>query len=396
MKCESWVGGMLAVVGAVAGCGGEATPAATTPTVPRAEALPVVQQYAANVAANYVAATSGATAMQSAVAAMLAGPSAETLAAARRAWVAARVPYDQTEPYRFYGGPIDGAEFGSLEGRMNAWPMDESYVDYVRGAPTSGLINHPTEFPAVTATAIIESNVRGGDTNVAAGWHAVEFLLWGQDLSATGAGDRPFTDFVTGADATAPHADRRRDYLTAVTAQLVADLTTVRDAWAQTTPSSYPAGFAVDTNVALRRILRGMGAYAGAELAGQRISVAYDTKDQENEHSCFSDDSLENYVESAVGLQNVYLGRYGALDGPGLDDLVRARDVVLDRQMREQLQACIDALRAVPAPFDQAILGADDGPGRVAVSRAVTALRLLRDLVVRVGTTLGLRLNLEG
>ena len=61
-------------------------------------------------------------------------------------------------------------------------------------------------FPEITAEALTAANEEGGETNISTGWHAIEFLLWGQDLSATGPGARPATDYTT-----APNAERRGD-----------------------------------------------------------------------------------------------------------------------------------------------------------------------------------------
>lgn len=385
---------MMLMVGSLAGCGDDAV--VQPPPVPAAEATPVVRQYATVVHGSYGLMLDGATAMQAAVVAFLATPSEATLATARQAWITARVSYDRTDAFRFYGGPIDDEASGNLEGRLNAWPMDENFVDYVEAMPASGLINRPEELRTITREAIVGQNERGGETNIASGWHTIEFLLWGQDRSATGPGARPHTDYVLGAGGTAMNAERRREYLRLVTDQLIADLTTLRDAWAPGVAGNYAARWGSDTNEALRRMLRGVGALAGVELSGERMSVAYETRDQENEHSCFSDTTTENLLNNAIGLQNVYLGRYGSTDGPGIDELVRVRDPALDQRMRDQLQASIDAIRAIPAPFDQAILGADSAPGRVAIARGIASLRLVRDSVVQVATLLGLRLTLEG
>ncbi len=272
--------------------------------------------------------------------------------------------------------------------------MDEGYVDYVAGMPMSGIINDLTGTPTLTRDALTMANERGGEENVATGWHAIEFLLWGQDTNAMGPGARPHTDFLT-TGGTAANQERRRQHLRLVTEQLLADLTSVRDAWLPSSTTNYAASFGADPNVALRRMLVGMGSLSGAELAGERMTVAYEERDQEDEHSCFSDNTHNDLIANAVGIQNVYLGRYGAMDGPGIDDLVQARDPALNARMTQQLQASIDALRAIPAPFDQAILGDDSAPGRVAIARAIAALRAQRNTIVEVATALGIQLNLE-
>ena len=63
------------------------------------------------------------------------------------------------------------------------------------------------------------------EANVATGYHAIEFLLWGQDLNGTGpgAGKRPATDYRR-ANCTGGNCDRRAAYLKAATDLLVSDL----------------------------------------------------------------------------------------------------------------------------------------------------------------------------
>lgn len=387
-----------------AGCS-SSTPSAdagsTARPVTAAEAAPVIAQYARGALALYGQSHRGAQVMKSAIDAMLASPSAQTLTAARQAWLAARDPYGETEVLRFYGGPIDDEGAGNVEGRINAWPMDENYVDYVMGSPMAGIINDTTAFPTLTREALVTLNERGGETNIATGWHAVEFLLWGQDRSAAGPGDRPATDFAL-MGGTASNQQRRRQYLTLVTDQLVADLDTVRTAWAAGDPTNYAARFtgsattgALPHAQALTNMLTGMGSLSGAELAGERMTVAYEERDQEDEHSCFSDNTHNDILRNAIGIENVYLGRYGADDGAGLDDLVRARDPALDARMRAAFATSLAAIRAIPTPFDQAIVGGDNAEGRQRVRAAIDALRAQTRVIEAVAAVLEVELRLE-
>ncbi len=395
----------LVIALSLALAGGCSSPNTNTGTTARAvtaaEAAPVIAQYARGALSLYGQSHRGALAMQSAIDAMLAAPTAQTLTAARQAWLAAREPYGETEVFRFYGGPIDDEGAGNVEGRINAWPMDEGYVDYVMGAPTSGIINNPAMLPTLTREALVGLNEQGGETNIATGWHAVEFLLWGQDLRADGPGDRPATDFAT-SRGTAMNPDRRRQYLTLITAQLVADLDTVRAAWTTDDPANYAARFtgratrdALSPTQALANILTGMGSLSGAELAGERMTVAYEERDPEDEHSCFSDNTHNDILRNALGVENVYLGRYGADDGPGLDDLVRARDPALDTRMRAAFANSLTAIRAIPTPFDQAITGGDDAEGRLRVRAAIDALRAQTRVIEEIAAALRVPLQLE-
>lgn len=355
------------------------------------EAGPVIDDYAAIARAGYADSASKAEELKAAVDAFVASPGAATLEAARTAWKAAREPYGQTEAFRFYDGPIDDPATGP-EGRINAWPLDEAHIDYVQGNPASGIINDPAAFPTLSKTLLADQNENGGEKNISAGYHALEFLLWGQDLSSSGPGDRPHTDYVTGGGGTATHQDRRGQYLRLAAELLVDDLHAVRDAWAAGEAGYGQQLRTAGAKEALRRMLVGMGSLAGAELSGERMVVAYDNRDQEDEHSCFSDNTHRDLHLNALAVQNVYLGRYGNIDGPGLDELVRSRDADLDAKLKQQLEASVAAVQAIPAPFDQAI---HDDTARAKILAAVRALQDQTDTIVEVASLLGIQINVQ-
>jgi putative iron-regulated protein len=340
----------------------------------------VAAHYAQLVHANYADTLASAQALRAAVQAFTAKPSADTLADARKQWLAAREFYGQTEAFRFYGGPID--DDNGPEGRLNAWPMDESFVDSVQGKPNTGLINN-RKF-AITKKNLSAQNERGGEENIATGWHAIEFFLWGQDLSETGPGERSFEDFV---DGKAPNADRRRQYLNVVTDLLVDDLTTLVKAWAPDAKNNYRARFVKGGQESVRKMLVGLGSLSRGELAGERLEVALNSQDQEDEHSCFSDNTHRDAVTNALGIQNVWLGRYqradgAVLQGPSLRDLVAARDAALADKTTQQIAASVAAAQAIQAPFDREIIGGKDAPGRQRIQKTIDSLtQQSKDLV---------------
>lgn len=350
------------------------------------EVAPVAEQYATLVARSYADAHAAAVELREAIASFVDDPSEAGLAAARQAWLHAREPYGQTEAFRFYGGPID-----AIEGRLNAWPMDEAYVDYVEGMPDVGIINDPIGHPEIDPALLIELNEQGGETNIAAGYHAIEFLLWGQDLSVDGPGDRPWTDYLQDGGGTARHPQRRAAYLLAAADLLVADLASLVEAWNAASESSYRDELVDEPpEEIVRRMLLGIGSLSGAELAGERIEVALATQDQEDEHSCFSDNTHRDIVTNALGVQNVYLGRYRSDDGPGLHELVAARDPELADRLAAQIQASVDAALAIPAPFDRAIV-----EHRETVEAAVEALREQTDTIAEVAALLEIPVVIE-
>ncbi len=335
------------------------------------DAAAVVRHYSAQVYATYQDTLSSATEMQTAIKALLAAPSPTSLAAARKAWLAAREWYLQTEAFRFYGGPIDDDK--GLEGRINSWPMDESYLDYVVGKPQAGVINDRRV--AITKGGIIKLNERGGEENIATGWHAIEFLLWGQDLSATGPGDRQADDYIDGKK---PNADRRRAYLQTVTDLLVDDLTLLARAWVPDV-RNYRSNFEKDSLESVRKIIVGLGSLSRGELAGERLEVAMNTQDQEDEHSCFSDNTHRDVVGDALGIENVWLGRFKRLDGsvlqgPSLRDLVAAKNAALAERTSQQIALSVASANAIEAPFDREILGAKDAPGRLRIQKTIDSL----------------------
>jgi putative iron-regulated protein len=368
----------------------------------------VVKNYAELVSANYTDALAGAKALDKAVDAFIAAPSEATLTKAKSVWLTSRDPYSLSEAYRFYEGPIDNGDSADdipegPEGLLNSWPLDESYIDYTLEKDpkkgdmrvNGGIINMPEEFPTIDAETLSKANGATGETSISTGYHAVEFLLWGQDFSEQGPGDRPYTDYVAGDDATAENPDRRAAYLATVSDLIIENLETVNDAWKEG-EANYRADFlAMPPREALGKMLLGMGSLSGAELSGERMTAAFDDRAQENEHSCFSDNTLKDLENNATSIQNVLLGTYGDLDGPGIVDLVEAKDPALAAKLREQIQEAIDSIKAVPAPFDQAILGDDDGEGRVHVLAAIRSLQAFTLTLVDAAKALDIDLKLD-
>lgn len=335
--------------------------------------------YADIAMAGYGAALSDARALSISVELFVREPSVEHLSAARASWISARRSYSQTEAYRFYGGPID-----SVELLVNTWPVDENYLESEDGR--SGIVADEAHFPELSPRTLAKLNLGEGETSVSTGYHAIEFLLWGRDRSVSGPGDRSFHDYDT-----APHARRRGEYLRAAATLLVENLTAVDAAWR----GEYRAVFlGRPAEQGLALAVKGLGSLSGGELLGERLTVAYETRSQENEHSCFSDNTHEDLRLNAVGIQNVCLGRYAdVVRGVGLSQLVRDVNPKLADELDRAVAAAVAALGAIPAPFDQAILGDEGAAGRVAVQRAMRALRMEADVFAKVAGALNLSLQ---
>ncbi|WP_425045106.1 imelysin family protein [Primorskyibacter sp. S87] len=387
--------------------------------VERAE---VLNTYADIAQATYQDSAATARDLEAAVDILLAAPSAEALHAARAAWLKARVPYQQSEVFRF-GNPI----VDDWEGKVNAWPLDEGLIDYVDGSyggPTDdnelavlNVIANPvfelsgkqidaTEItPELLAETLHEADEV--EANVATGYHAIEFLLWGQDLNGhgTGAGNRPWTDYATGDDCTGGNCDRRGDYLKATTTLLVSDLDWISEQWAG--DGAARKAVTEDESVGLTAILTGMGSLSYGEQAGERMRLGLMLNDAEEEHDCFSDNTHNSHYYDGLGIQNVYLGTYVRVNGeivsgPSLSELVASVDSDLDVEMITKLSETMRNLGRIKTAaeagfaYDQMLERGNAG-GEALIMAGVTALTDQTRTIQRIVVALGLdELEVEG
>ncbi|MGR3434506.1 MAG: imelysin family protein [Shimia sp.] len=381
----------------------------------------VLETYADIALAKYTDSLDTAQRLHAAVDALLADPSAEALAAVKAAWLTARVPYQQTEVFRFGNAIVD-----DWEGKVNAWPLDEGLIDYVDasyGGPTdenaAAILNvvanesftlggETVDATAITP-ALLEDTLQeadGVEANVATGYHAIEFLLWGQDLNGhgAGAGDRPWTDYAMGEACTNGHCDRRGEYLSAATDLLISDLEWIVDQWAE--GGAARAEVTADADAGIAAILTGMGSLSYGETAGERMRLGVMLNDPEEEHSCFADNTHNDHFYNGVGIQSVYLGRYTGVDGtvtegPSLSDLVAATDADLDAEMRDKLSAAVLALGRIKTAAEAGfaydmMLERGNEAGEALIMGGVNGLIDQTRSIERVVAALGTSIEVEG
>lgn len=420
---------MIGAVSILSACGGgssgsssaEATSLDLTDSATIANVAKVVETNADIAYAIYSDSVSTAEALKTAIANFKAAPTEDTLLAAKKAWLVAREAYGQSEVYRFRLSPIDSTDYATEdgpEGDINAWPLGEALIDYVQtndsdftnaevgvtangvgladgGAVNGGDANIINSDITIDADLLANTATADDEHDVIAGYHAIEFLLWGQDLNdgaepTTGTtesradavkteavrentttavypfasgGERPLTDFTTDT-----YADRRLTYLEVATDKLISDLTDVRDAWAS--GAEYRTAFTTVTTEAearqkLTEILTGMGTLSEGELAGERMQISFADNSQEDEHSCFSDNTHRDIWLNAEGVKNSYYGEYAGYDsdldgtddagtavttGYGFDDLLAdAGMTTLAGQMEAALTATEEGYMAIDA-----------------------------------------------
>jgi putative iron-regulated protein len=343
-----------------------------------ADAASVIETYADIAHAKYEDALKTAEALEAAIDTLIAKPTDANLKAARQAWLASRPPYQQTEGYRF-GNPI----VDDWEGKVNAWPLDEGLIDYV--ADSYG--TESDENPLYTANVIANTKISfGGQTvdaskidkelltklheaadseaNVATGYHAIEFLLWGQDLNGTGpgAGNRPASDYDKGS-CTHGNCDRRADYLKAAASLLVDDLKEMVGNWTAG-GAARKALRDAGGNTALGMMFQGLGSLSYGELAGERMKLGLLLHDPEEEHDCFSDNTHNSHYYDEAGMIAIYEGSYKRIDGSvvkgdSLSDLVKAASPDADKSVKAAMKNAEAKLRKIKDTADSGKMAYD-------------------------------------
>ncbi|MBY6158068.1 imelysin family protein [Pseudooceanicola nitratireducens] len=382
----------------------------------------VLTTYADIAQAGYTDSLTSAQALKQAVEALVTDASEANLAAARAAWIAARVPYQQTEVFRFGNAIVD-----DWEGKVNAWPLDEGLIDYVDAAyggatdenqyaalnvianPSFTLSGEQIDAGAITPEFLSETLHEADEVeaNVATGYHAIEFLLWGQDLNGTahGAGARPASDYAAGEACTGGNCDRRAQYLTAATDLLISDLEWMAAQWGE--GGEARTTLLADEDAGIVAMLTGMGSLSYGEQAGERMKLGVMLNDPEEEHDCFSDNTHNSHYYDGLGVRNVYTGEYVGIDGrvvsgASLSALVAAADAGVDAELRAALDHTMGELGQLKAAaeagfsYDQMLERGNAG-GEALIMSAVDALVGQTKSIERAVTALQLdQIGFEG
>lgn len=377
---------------------------------------------------SYEAAYHSADRLRKATLAFLAEPSKTGLDNLRQTWRTARIDYSQTEVFRFGNWIVD-----DWEGQVNAWPVDEGLLDYVSTAYQASSTNPLYRHNLVANANIVVGGIpikadslawpqlkfiHGGsehESNVLLGYHAIEFMLWGQDLNLTtpGAGQRPWTDYATDSACTsgpqaAPveHCQRRRQLLQTMVEHLYQSLGSMTLSWAGSGPASYGQYLVNgDPQNGLRRMLFGMIRLAGDELSGERMQVALISGAPEEEQDCFSDDTHQSVYYNAIGIKNIYYGQYrNARYRGGFDYQAETSMAQLAQQTDAALAANIDQAfidveqsllvikqRGEAGETFDLLIRPNNAQGHQWLQQAITQLQHLSQLLEQLGAAIGLQ-----
>jgi putative iron-regulated protein len=369
------------------------------PALAAPDAAAVVAHYADLAEAIYGDSHRAAGKLQASVDTFLSHPTPDTLAGARAAWKAARVPYLQSEGFRFANIVVD-----DWEPKVNAWPLDEGLIDYV--APAYG--TQSDQNPLYKLNVIANTKVRVGakifdasvvdvallrelrqaegvQTNVSTGFHAIEFLLWGQNLKGLsgGAGERPASDYDPAA-CTHGNCARRAAYLKTAAALLVDDLAEMHADWGANGKARAEL-MAKGANGGLSEMLTGLGSLTFGEMAGERMKLGLMLHDPEEQQDCFSNNTHNSHYYDEMGIEGLWRGRYvradgTALEGASLRDYVAASDPKAAARLDQAIADAKAAIGKIKAAADSGkmaysqMIAADYPEGNKMIQDAMDAL----------------------
>jgi putative iron-regulated protein len=260
--------------------------------------------------------------LQTAVTALNTATTDANLATARTKWKAMRTTWEQSEAWLF--GPVDA---NAIDPRIDTWPVDFNALETILNS----------------SDALTDTYVDALDESLK-GFHPIEYLLWGQN----------------GTKAAATITAREKEFLGALTQNLVKLSKEVRDSWTtggyQAQLSTAGAGSTEFTTqqAAFVQIADAMAGICD-EVANGKIKEPFDAQDPKLEESPFAKNSTIDFTNNIAGVLAVYQGRFTG-DGQGLEDFVRAHNLSLDAEIKSKHAAAIASLNAITIPFGQAIV----------------------------------------
>ena len=324
-------------------------PAAQPRALPDDQVRPVVAHVAdAVIGPTYGDLAREAAGLEAAVEALRAAPTEAGLEAARAAWRRTRTPWEKAEAFLF--GPVD---LGLYDPTLDTWPLN-----------------------VVDLEALLASDAPLTDESLEAvafalrGFHAMEYLLWGE------GGDR------TAASLT----DRELAYLAVLAREAARAGASLHADW--TRPGGYAdvlraAGTGPDAvyptvTDALYELLMGL-LFIADEVQAEKLGVPLDAGTGLFAESRFSGASMADVRDNLLGMALVYTG---GPEGGGLQALVGAVAPAFDARFRAELEAALQAADAVPVPLRDAV---EAHPEAVAAAQAavVALVRTLEDGLVR-------------
>lgn len=333
----------VASIGATACKKDKKEPVTTTAEVSHQD---VINAVASNVtAATYVQLARNSSDLYDAILAFNATPSQAGLESLKLLWKNARSTWEQSEGFIY--GPVATE---NIDPRIDTWPVN--FTDL------NGEINGTAQFT--------DAYIDGLD-DALKGFHPIEFLIWGEN------GNKTFDQFSA----------REKEYLAALGKNLKTLTAELAHEWNASVSTSYynqfiaPAAnnqFYETKKEVYQEIVSAMAGIC-EEVAGGKIGEPFTNQDPSLEESPYSKNSLKDFTNNMISVQNIYLGKFNT-DGYGLEDIVRKQNLSLDNNIKAKMLAAIAALNNITVPFGQAI-----STQQTQVQNAINAIESLKEVL---------------
>ncbi len=276
----------------------------------------------------------------STVGVMLSAPEPSNFDLVRERWRSAHDAYLAAVPFvaAVEAGPAYAAAATPPSEYIDAWPMLAGYIDYTADHPRSGIVFDTTV--SIEPAGLIDQHQLTDASEVSIGFHAMEFLLWGED------GGRPLADFETNAEG--EEVQRRRLYLAALCRLLETQVRQVATAWDSMLDASRVAGSVADQHE-LRKRLSGLRAIIRTELLKRRLEALQGTSDPDLE-CAFGGPPLCGLAALGSTLQTLYVGDAGNTPRRDLAGLAAAIDPQLGSGLEHTVHDALESLYKLAYP----------------------------------------------
>jgi putative iron-regulated protein len=264
------------------------------------------------------------------------------LTASRNAWKDVRLAWEQSEGFLF--GPVS---IDNIDPRVDTWPIDFARIDSVLN----------------TSEVLTESYVNNLEEALK-GFHPLEFILWGSN------GNKAATNFTS----------REKEFMMALATNLKNLCSNVKNAWIPGTSNSYHTHLSNAGNgsiiyenerAAFEEIIDALIGICD-EVANGKIAEPYNTQDASLEESPFAKNSITDFKNNMISVQNIYQGKYSN-DGKGIEDLLKDKNLSMDLELKAKINASIQSLENITVPFGEAII-----TQRTQVQKSIDAINDLK------------------
>lgn len=277
------------------------------------------------IAASYQDLATKSSNLHDEVTAFISNPTAAGLQTCKNSWISTRQAWERTEGFLF--GPV---ATDNIDPRIDTWPVDFNALETV--------LSSSTDFS-------VDANIDALD-DALKGFHPIEYLLWGEN------GTKTVADFTT----------REKEYLKALSKNVKNLTAELIVGWNTGSSSSYYTSFVnpgsgntlyPTVKSAYEELVNGIAGICD-EVANGKISEPFVNQDPSLEESPYSKNSLKDFRDNIVSIENIYLGKYTA-NGLGLEDLVRDHNLSLDGKIKTKIADATAKLNAITDPFGTAI-----------------------------------------